>query len=425
VSRQYFLQFGLGVIVSATLTLAGCASSTNMASNAVPGLTSRQAPEEVLAGSAQNVGFWNRAKSWMPKAPTGMAAEKPVQNPGKLHLAYARWQETLGNLVEARESYELALGDNPKSADAILGLARLDQLNNRNFEAEQRFLKALKLKPNDPNVLDAVGQYYATQERWDRSIELLTQAVQITPQDTTHRFNLAVAMARAGRVNEAMPHFSQTVGDAEAHYNVGYILYQQNDLIGAERHLLQAVVSHPELTQAQEMLDQVRSDQADRTMFADGRRPAATQRPVASQQPATSRQASNFRRNEPTREPYIQAGHRADNTYRAEQRYRDVRPTAPAVENAPQDYRRQYQQRPAATEDRVRTDGAIPSQTNGRRSPPPWHTSAAFDRAPATSRRQIQQPPQANGSPAANQPTPEQLEQWRNQLSPGNGGRGY
>ena len=384
---------------------------------------SNDAPAAVVAGSAQNAGFWNRAKSWIPKTPTGAVADTRAKDPGKLHLAYARWQEKLGNLVEARESYELALGDNPKSADAILGLARLDQLNNRNFEAEQRFLKALKLKPNDPSVLDAVGQYYATQERWDRSIELLTQAVQVSPQDTTHRFNLAVALARAGRINEAMPHFSQTVGDAEAHYNVGYILYQKNDLIGAERHLLQAVVSHPELTQAQQMLDEVRRDQADRTMFADGRRPASSQRPVASQQPATSRQASNFRRNEPTREQYIQTGHRADNTYR------NVRPAAPAAGNAPQDYRRQYQQRPAATEDRVRTNGAIPGQTDNRRTPPPWHTSAAFNRSPDTSQRpsqrQVQQPPQANGLPAANQPTPEQIEQWRNQLSPSNTGRGF
>lgn len=410
-SRQYFLQFGLGVIASATLTLAGCGSSMNTASN--------DAPAEVVAGSAQNAGFWNRAKSWIPKAPTSAAAEAKVKDPGKLHLAYARWQETLGNLVEARESCELALGDNPKSADAILGLARLDQLNNRNFEAEQRFLKALKLKPNDPNVLDAVGQYYATQERWDRSIELLTQAVRLTPQDATHRFNLAVALARAGRINEAMPHFAQTVGDAEAHYNVGYILYQQNDLISAERHLLQAVVSHPELTQAQEMLDEVRRDQADRTMFADGRPPAASQRPAAPRRPAASRQASNFRRNEPTREPYIQAGHRTDDNSRTENISRNVRPAAPAAGNAPQDYRRQYQQRTAATEDRVRTNGSIPGQTDNRRSPPPWHTSAAYDRAPATSRQQIQQPPQAN------QPTPEQLEQWRNQLAPGNSGRGY
>jgi tetratricopeptide (TPR) repeat protein len=377
---------------------------------------SNQAPAEVIAGSAENTGFWNRAKLWIPKVPMGITAEQQVKDPGKLHLAYARWQEKLGNLVEARESYELALGDSPRSTDAILGLARLDQLNNRNFEAEQRFLKALKLKPDDPNVLDAVGQYYASQERWDRSVELLTQAVRVSPHDTTHRFNLAVALARAGRVNQAMPHFAQTVGDAEAHYNVGYILYQQDDLVGAERHLLQAVISHPELTQAQQMLDEVRRDQADRTMFAGGRRPA------------TSRQAATSRPSDPDGGRYIQTGHRNENNDRTASNTRefssdpDVRPKTPAASNAaaPHDYRRQFQRRQTPTENRVRTTSSVPLQTNDRRSPPPWHTSPAFDRAPVTSQRQTHSQPSANGLPATNQPTPEQLEQWRNQFSSSN-----
>lgn len=387
---------------------------------------SNQVPPEVIAGSSGTLGFWDRAKSWIPMVPAGIAAEQQVKNPGKLHLAYARWQEKLGNLVEARESYELALGDNPKSADAILGLARLDQLNNRNFEAEQRYLKALKLKPDDPNVLDAVGQYYATQERWDRSVELLTQAVRVSPQDTTHRFNLAVALTRAGRVNEAMPHFAQTVGDAEAHYNVGYILYQKNDLVGAERHLLKAVISQPELAQAQQMLDEVRRDQADRTMFAEGRHPAT------SPQPAASQQAANSRPRDAVGERYIQTGHRTNtndrnaNNYRTAGSYRDIGPTiAPGNASAPQDYRRQYQQQQVPTESRTTTSGSFPTQTDDRRSPTPWHTSPAFDSAPTTSQQQAQPQPPVNGLPANSQPTPEQLEQWRNQFSASENAPGF
>ena len=71
---------------------------------------------------------------------------------------------------------------------------------------------------DDPKVLDAVGQYYASQSRWDEAIEILTSAMRKAPEETTYRFHLAVALARSGDVDQAMPHFAKTVGDAEAHY---------------------------------------------------------------------------------------------------------------------------------------------------------------------------------------------------------------
>ena len=58
------------------------------------------------------------------------------------------------------------------------------------------------------------------------------------------------SLASSGDVNRALPLFAQTVGEAEAHYNVGYILYEKGDATGAERQFLAAVLKKPGLESA-------------------------------------------------------------------------------------------------------------------------------------------------------------------------------
>lgn len=207
---------------------------------------------------------------WKSNAP-GQADVK-LKDPAKTHLAYGKWQEQLGKLADARRSYERVLGEDPDSIEAVLGLARLDQLGGRTQEAELGFKKALKLKPNDPHALDALGQFYAAQQRWPEAIEALNAAMLAAPAESTYRFHLAVALAQSGDVESAMPHFVKTVGEAEARYNIGYILHQKGDLDGARRQYLQAVTLRPDLRQAQEMLDELVRDQQDK-LLAEGSQP--------------------------------------------------------------------------------------------------------------------------------------------------------
>jgi len=65
-----------------------------------------------------------------------------------LNISYAKLQEESGNYSEARKRYSLALEQDPRSAEAVLGLARLDYLAHRIDEAELQFKKAVKIAPN-------------------------------------------------------------------------------------------------------------------------------------------------------------------------------------------------------------------------------------------------------------------------------------
>lgn len=193
---------------------------------------------------------------------------RQLKEPTKLDLAYARWQEQQGNMTEARERYQRVLHDEPRSVDALLGLARMDQLAGRMTEAEQGFRKALKISPNDPLVLDALGQFYAAQEKWPQAIDVLKQAIQSAPNDNTIRFHLAVATAKSGDIASAKTLFTNSVGEAEAEYNLGLILHDQGKLELAEQHFIQAIVKKPTLEQAQYWLNEIRIEKETKNLLA-------------------------------------------------------------------------------------------------------------------------------------------------------------
>lgn len=216
---------------------------------------------------------------------------KQLKQPVKTLVAAGKFQEHIGNVTGARESYELALGEDPKSADAVLGLARLDQLAGRHQEAEQGYRKAQKMHPNDPEILDSVGQFYASQERWTEAAATLTRAMQAAPEEKTIRHHLAISLARSGNTMAAMPHFARAVGDAEAHYNIGLILFEQGKVDDAQQQFLQAVIKRPDLEQAQYWLDEIRRENEAKAILTSGPKTAARYEelppPVVRQSPPT------------------------------------------------------------------------------------------------------------------------------------------
>ena len=180
------------------------------------------------------------------------------KNPTQLKLTYAKLMEEVGQVVEARTHYSSVTSDEPDNLEAVLGLARLELVTGNYVEAEKGFLKALKLDPHSDSAQFGLGQFYASQTQWDKAVDPFTKAMLSDPNNSQYRYHLAVALTYSGDIDSALPHFIRTVGDAEAHYNVGLILKDQGQLDLAERHFLMAVTKKPSLTPAQDRLDQLR-----------------------------------------------------------------------------------------------------------------------------------------------------------------------
>ncbi len=215
-----------------------------------------------------------------------------LKKPSTLDLSYARWQEQLGNLPEAGDGYRRVLQAQPQSLDALLGLARLEQLAGRPEQAEPAFRKAVEAAPRDARGLDALGQFYVAERRLPEAIATFHKAVDVAPDDPVCRHHLAVALARSGDTAQALEQFTKAVGEAEAHYNVGYIYYEQGRKDLAEREFLQAVTLRPDLASAQSMLDELRNERRQQrpavpTALTSMRPFSPTSRPVVTQTAAS------------------------------------------------------------------------------------------------------------------------------------------
>lgn len=197
------------------------------------------------------------------------APDSGPKNPAKVRLAYGQWQEQMGQQAEARESYAKVLAEQPKNIEAMLGLARLDQASGLYSDAETRLKKATKLAPKDPRVLATYGNFYAAQGEWNKAIDKHQAAVKHAPDDPRYQFLLGVALARSGAVDEAYPHFIRSVGEAQAHYNIGYILYEAGDRPAAMDHFNKALELKPDLAIAQAMADRLQQG-TDATVQAKG-----------------------------------------------------------------------------------------------------------------------------------------------------------
>jgi tetratricopeptide (TPR) repeat protein len=195
-------------------------------------------------------------------------------NPVKVHLAYAAWHEQAGNFTEARNSYLKVLEKSPKDTDAMLGLARVDQAFGRNEEADLQLKKAWKAHPKDAKVLVAIGQVHAARNEWDEALEKMQAAHKLEPYETIYEYHLAVVETHMGDIPQALEHFGRSVGQAEGHYNIGFILKEQGKPVEAEAHLVKALKLKPDLKQAEAVLTAIRSGSSDEIQTASFKKTA-------------------------------------------------------------------------------------------------------------------------------------------------------
>ena len=191
--------------------------------------------------------------------PEYAAAQKSLDHPERAFLSYANWKADIGQVGEARRSYENVLSGSPNNIDAMLGLARVELKSGRTSAAEKRYLDVLSLNPSSGRVLHSVGQFYAEQKRLDEAIDMFGKSVAEEPTNPSYRFDLGVVLTKAGQINEGLSHLALTVGEPEANYNVGYLLNEMGKPHEALPYLKQAIAMKPSLKAAHELLAGIHS----------------------------------------------------------------------------------------------------------------------------------------------------------------------
>ncbi len=118
-----------------------------------------------------------------------------------------------GRLPSAAAHYEQALRINPNDADTQNNLAvALAKLPGRMPDALLHFEAALRLSPNDADLhYNLANQLAKIPGRLPDAAAHYEQALRIRPDFTSAHYNAAVALARMGRIDEAIMHFERVI----------------------------------------------------------------------------------------------------------------------------------------------------------------------------------------------------------------------
>lgn len=179
------------------------------------------------------------------------------RNTPKAILAWARYQEDVGEYAEALRRYrELSIAY-PENIEAKLGLARVENATGRFQQAEEILRQLATDYPDNTQIHLELGHLYVQREDWNAATAAFEQACRQSPHDQVCRYELGIALARNGVFDAALPHLTFAVGQSAAHYNIGYILHEEGRKAEAAEWLTAALSMHP---------DQKTADQARRLL---------------------------------------------------------------------------------------------------------------------------------------------------------------
>lgn len=159
------------------------------------------------------------------------------------------WQSLQGNSLDAaRRDYELALKNDPKNVDALLGLAAIAQRQGRSADSERLIQQAIDADPKDVSALAAqsnqggaadpqaaesrlksllaeqpqsatlnfaLGNLYAGQGRWADAQQAYFNAVTADSDNPDYLFNLAVSLDHLRQAKPAAQYYRQALIAAE------------------------------------------------------------------------------------------------------------------------------------------------------------------------------------------------------------------
>jgi Tfp pilus assembly protein PilF len=183
----------------------------------------------------------------------------------KACLETASRLEAAGHDREAVLLYEKARRNDPGLKQIAHRLAVLYDRRGDADKAKGEFELALQHAGNDTAVWSDYGFFHFQQGNFDAAETALKKACELDPSDQRATVNLAMLYARTDREHESMKLFTDAVGEAAAHSNVGVILAKQGQTERAKKHFEQALAGDPEMPQARAFLTHLAKVEQDST----------------------------------------------------------------------------------------------------------------------------------------------------------------
>jgi len=177
---------------------------------------------------------------------------------GRNYLSYGSVFFQRGYFDQAEASFQLALQDDPSSAEACYGLGSAYLNQQKTAEARESFERATKLHASYPdtraNAWNNLGLLAAQEGRTDEAIRCFQEAVRLSPDHLIALNNLGNAYRLQKSWAEARKTFERalevSVNDAEANYGLAMVFAQADATADAYEYLQKALKSRPAYPEA-------------------------------------------------------------------------------------------------------------------------------------------------------------------------------
>lgn len=182
--------------------------------------------------------------------PAKVQTELPPKEAADACIATAKDLLDHGHDREATLLFERARGLDPKRTEVSRFLAVCYDRQNETVKAKTEFDSALKLAPHDPDLWNDYGYFFYRRSDFSQAEQHFREAVKLNPKLERAKINLAMTFGRQNRFQEAFDAFSDAVGPAAAHSNVGVLLAKQGRHTEAIHAFQSALALEPNMEQA-------------------------------------------------------------------------------------------------------------------------------------------------------------------------------